>query len=149
MPHQRSPFIAEVQRELNNLAAPMPDDAGSIQFINSSFTPAAQLPKKRIYISGKITGLHPEEYTKLFTLAERKLTAEGWEVVNPLMIDQGSSNPTWEDCLVNDIRQLFRCDAIYMLANWPTSRGARIERSIAYELGKTIIYEDSIKCTTL
>jgi hypothetical protein len=40
-----------------------------------------------------------------------------------------------------DISALLTCDAIYLLKNWGDSRGARIERAIALELGIKIIYE--------
>jgi hypothetical protein len=101
------------------------------------------MDKKRIYLSGKITGLHPDEVVKLFTIAEAKLENE-WLVVSPLNLDHSNHAGTWEHYLVTDIKALFDCDAIFMLSNWPTSRGARIERAIAFELGKLILYEQDL-----
>jgi hypothetical protein len=120
-------------------------EQGSMKFIPAS---KQALPKRRIYISGKITGLHEDVYTKYFTLAEALLLNNGWEVINPVGLDH-IHDGTWESYLLEDIKHLFTCDAIYMLCNWPTSRGSRIERAIAYELGKQIIYEDALNGTTL
>jgi hypothetical protein len=43
--------------------------------------------------------------------------------------------------MLEDIKALFECQAIYMLNNWGSSTGARIERSIAIEMGIEIIYQ--------
>jgi len=44
---------------------------------------------RRIYVSGQITGLPPEQYKALFSAAEADLKARGWEVVNPIRIAEG------------------------------------------------------------
>lgn len=42
------------------------------------------MQKKKIYISGQISGLTPEEYRANFLAAARLLHAQGYDVVNPL-----------------------------------------------------------------
>lgn len=37
---------------------------------------------------------------------------------------------------------LVQCDAIHMLPGWETSHGARLELSIAQQLGFTVTYAD-------
>jgi hypothetical protein len=95
----------------------------------------------KIYISGQITGLEYTESYLNFEDAEKKLnTATKYEVVNPMKLNH-NHDKSWENYMLEDIKALFECDAIYMLKNWGSSKGARIERSIAIEMGIDIIYE--------
>ena len=41
--------------------------------------------------------------------------------------------------MIDDLRLLFDCEAIYLIDNWQMSKGARIEYYIAKELGMSII----------
>lgn len=85
--------------------------------------------EKKIYISGKITSLdHSQTWWRFFD-AELVLLNQGWDVVNPMRLPKCNS---WTDYMLQDIKVLFTCDAIYMLNNWHTSPGARIERAIAF-----------------
>jgi len=93
----------------------------------------------KIYISGKISGLHPEEAYDKFLLAENRLRMGGYEPVNPIKL-----NPTpglsWEEYMLEDIKHLFKCESIVMLPCWTESKGARIEHTIAIEHGLKVIY---------
>jgi hypothetical protein len=98
---------------------------------------------KRIYISGPITGLHPTLVQRIFQAAQKHLRQLGFEeVVNPTTLDH-DHDQTWESYMIADIKELFYCDAIFMLKNWRSSRGARIEHAIAKELKLEIVYEQS------
>jgi hypothetical protein len=99
---------------------------------------------KTIYISGKVTAIPYEEALSHFNAAEDFLRTEGWEPVNPLNIENTDPDQSWASWMVVDIKALLPCEAIYMLTNWPTSCGARIERAIAYEMGKQIIYQPEV-----
>lgn len=98
------------------------------------------MKQTKIYISGQISGLTPEEYTANFTAAATRLTAQGYAVINPLNNGVDPSEP-WIEQMKADIRLLLDCDAIYMLANWELSNGATLEREIAKGLGLTVEYE--------
>jgi hypothetical protein len=95
----------------------------------------------RTYISGRITGLPYEEVKQKFATAEQTLPTIGMEPVNPLKnglhVDE-----SWSRHMVRDIEMLMSCDAIYLLADWMDSKGARIERYIASEVGMKIFFED-------
>jgi len=93
----------------------------------------------RIYISGKITGLNVDYAKQLFKNAQERIEATGCEAVNPFDIIPYSPELVWEDYMIADIRELFKCDAIYMLENWQGSKGARIEHAIAKEMDLLII----------
>lgn len=104
----------------------------------------------KVYISGKITGLPRAEYEALFNVAETQLRAKGYEVISPIRIipDAAETDPArhteaeiWEAHLKADIRELLKCNAIYMLSNWECSEGATLEHSIARGLNMPIHYE--------
>ena len=76
----------------------------------------------KIYIAGKITG-NPN-YKEQFADAEKKLKAEGHQVINPTWKPLGLSYKRYIDM---GLSELMQCDAIYMLDNWRYSTGARFE----------------------
>ena len=86
---------------------------------------------------------------KLFARAEEKLELEGYEVVNPykfgeyLKKEYAKENkvPKYENYMRGDIELLINCDAIYLLENWGTSKGARLEKKIAEVLKMQIMTE--------
>lgn len=96
--------------------------------------------KKKIYISGQISGLTPDEYRANFLEAARQLHAQGYEVISPIFNGVDATQP-WQVNMKADIRLLLECDAIYMLPNWELSNGATLEREIAKALGFVIEYE--------
>ena len=98
------------------------------------------MQKKKIYISGQISGLTRPEYVANFLEAARLLNAQGYDVVNPLFNGVDRSQP-WHEHMKADIKLLLDCEAIYMLPNWEVSNGATLEREIAKALGLTIVYE--------
>lgn len=101
----------------------------------------------RVYISGGITGV--KNANKLFARAEEKLELEGYEVVNPFKVGRPLEKecakehrvPKYEEYMRADIEQLIHCDAIYLLENWGTSKGARLEKKIAEVLKMQIMTE--------
>lgn len=96
--------------------------------------------KRKIYISGKITGLDLLLAKKLFDEAEEMLLKWGYdEVINPMKLDHSKHDQTWESFMLVDLKALMDCDDIYMLDNWETSRGAKLEYHLAEELGMKII----------
>ncbi|MDR3266236.1 MAG: DUF4406 domain-containing protein [Tannerella sp.] len=95
---------------------------------------------KKIYISGKISGLPIDEVEAKFEEAEAKLKAEGYEVVCPLK-NEINEDVRWETYMKMDIIMLMGCDAIYMLSDWENSRGASLEKQIAECTGKDVIYQ--------
>ena len=96
----------------------------------------------KIYIAGKITGLPYEEANRLFSRADAYLKLKGHEVVNPMKLHGGRTDLTWRQYMITCIKHLVECDGLYLLPNWPMSKGAKIERRIAYDLGLDIMYPD-------
>jgi hypothetical protein len=124
---------------------------------------------KRIYISGAVSDIDYNEAQARFNAAQAALEARGgYEVVNPLSlikwgikgIEMGGMGEVlylehketgyrravlpdefWRECMEACLRELLHCDAIYMLNNWRTSRGARVELAVAVELGLEILIQ--------
>lgn len=95
----------------------------------------------KIYISGKITGV--ENYREKFIKAEQYLRTNypEAEIFNPGTFQFFGGTKTWSDYMRYDIERLVKCDTIYMLKNWRTSKGAKLEKRIAEELGFNVLYE--------
>lgn len=97
----------------------------------------------RVYLSGPITGLSEEEYTRRFATAERHYEAAGYEVVNPVTIGQKlqktNPHPSYEDYMKADLEALATCTHIALLEGWENSPGAQCEKREALKLGLEIM----------
>ena len=89
--------------------------------------------KKRVYISGQITGLDEREYKAFFKQAEGILRQFGYDPINPTALDETENTEhwSWHDYMKRDIKLLCGCDYIYLLSNWRNSKGAKFEYMIA------------------
>jgi hypothetical protein len=101
--------------------------------------------KRRIYISGPMTGIEPREYRRRFREAEAILRRHGYGCINPcrvwpcrfpwlyrLMNALLGRRLTYAVILAYDLILLMtRADGIAMLPGWQASRGAQIENYVA------------------
>lgn len=102
----------------------------------------------RIYLSGPMSGLPGHNY-EAFAEAAHWLRQHFCEnVVSPHeLIPQPcdgcfdkSKEHSWHEHMRADIACLLRCDTIVLLPGWPSSRGARLELTIAMELGFKVFF---------
>lgn len=99
---------------------------------------------KRIYISGKISGLPIKEVISKFQAACDKLRRFGLEPMNPL--NNGLPlDADWADQMGKDISILLRCDAIYLLPDYSDSDGAKIELAVARQRQMPVFIDATIK----
>lgn len=84
----------------------------------------------KIYITGKITG--NSNYKEQFAAAEKKLKAEGHQVINPTWKPEGLPYKQYIDMGLMELQQ---CDVIYLLSDWKDSKGARMEYIYALTVG--------------
>ena len=91
--------------------------------------PAVNAEPKRIYLSGKISGLHPEIARQNFRFSERELCKfyNADEVVNPFNIRPFLGIRTWICYMITDIREQSTCTHSAFRWDWKDSRGAVIE----------------------
>lgn len=98
----------------------------------------------KIYLSGKITGLDKEVYTRQFERAETFYKTSGFDVINPVKIGEEilKQNPsaTWEDFMQKDLQALKTCTHIALLEGWEESKGAKMEKAEAEKMGLEIMY---------
>ena len=98
----------------------------------------------RIYLSGKITGRDKADYTSQFARAEQFYKSGGFDVVNPVKIGEEilKANPkaTYSDIMAADLKALSQCTHIALLEGWEESKGAKMEKAEAEEMGLEIMY---------
>ena len=101
--------------------------------------------KRRIYISGPMTGIEPREYLRRFREAETILRRHGYGCINPcrvwpcrfpwlyrLMNALLGRRLAYAVILAYDLILLMtRADGIAMLPGWQASRGAQIENYVS------------------
>nr|DAT99699.1 MAG TPA: deoxyribosyltransferase [Caudoviricetes sp.] len=91
------------------------------------------MSRGKVYISGPITGIDFGNRFA-FSCARNALELCGYEAVDPSEVQLGD-DATWADYMRADLKLLLDCDFIYMLEGWENSRGARLERELAENLG--------------
>lgn len=123
----------------------------------------------KVYISGAISGLTQDEYEHNFGLAEALIMNSEHEPVNPIKVQACEHEDCWErynevrglptpggggptkadgttflhhySCYMkHDIAAMLDCDAIVMLPNWITSKGAVAELEVAKICGMKVWY---------
>lgn len=94
-----------------------------------------------VYISGQMSGLPREVYTKHFNEAEKKLKAAGCKVINPCKYYWFMKHLPYKVALVLDLFLMCKCDKIYLLEGWLESCGAKVEFDFACATEMLIEYE--------
>lgn len=115
----------------------------------------------KIYVAGPMRG-YPEFNFPAFYAAAEKLRAEGHAVFNPAErdnqthgVDISKGNATGDEeqaakehgfnlreALGEDLAWICaEADAVYMLAGWADSKGARAEKATAEALGLLVMYQ--------
>lgn len=136
------------------------------------FEESNTIGKLRVYISGPITGKenhNREEFQRI----KEEINKRGFNAVNPLDITHNNpmvkglledlernknyhggnaesekerlTKELWSLCMKLDIAELVYCNAVVLLKDWETSRGAILELAIAQQLGLPIFHADSYK----
>lgn len=98
------------------------------------------MTKKKIYIAGKVTGEPPHKTALKFALAKRQIEKLGHQAVNPIEV-VGDWECPWDLAMRKCIVALMDCDMIFMLEDYTSSQGARVELDLAKRLGITAIYK--------
>jgi hypothetical protein len=95
--------------------------------------------KKRVYLSGKITGdaRYADKFSRAVTTVRLEFCHRGI-IVNP--VEWCGEEWAWWRCMVRCLLLEAMCSHVAMLPDWRESRGARIERRLALLMKKEIIY---------
>lgn len=109
---------------------------------------------KKVYISGRISGLPRDQYMRLFFISASMLKKKGYEPVNPTrfwlskwykqLTKVLGHKTAYNLTLFYDLWRLIHCDLIYKIPGWQQSRGANIESCVAYHYKVWPINKDVI-----
>jgi hypothetical protein len=97
--------------------------------------------KRRVYISGPITGM-PNDNREAFKEAARVLEDLGYDPVNPFDVGVNvtpGQPTTWADCLRADLRALLDCQGVALLPGHDKSQGSNLEAYVARSLGMEVM----------
>lgn len=97
--------------------------------------------KKKIYLSGKITDLPMEEVQAKFEQAENHFIKQGYDVVNPLKLDD-NHDKSWASYMIVCLHALIPCDEVAALHDHYASPGALIEIAFAQRMNKPVHWCD-------
>ncbi|MFY8322212.1 DUF4406 domain-containing protein [Pseudomonas aeruginosa] len=107
----------------------------------TTLTPAATTAQ-RIYLAGPMTRL-PEHNFPAFHTEAARLRSLGYQVENPA--EHGEiPGFKWADYLRLDLQKLLTCQAIALLPGWMDSKGARLEFTVATNLGMRALHAEHI-----
>ena len=99
------------------------------------------MKKKRIYISGPISGHDLNERYGRFEAVEHNLEMCGHDPVNP-MKNGLPADATTHEHMRRDIELLMTCDIIYMMKGWTHSKGCMVELMVATSIGLPVQFEE-------
>jgi len=110
------------------------------------------MKRDKIYISGPVSSIGLDEARRRFGKAEADLQKQGYRTCCPIKM----RFPVWlalhcgqfgyVACLLLQLLWMWwTCSCIFLLTDWHTSDGARLERSFARCLGLTALYEQKRK----
>jgi hypothetical protein len=102
-------------------------------FISGAISRYATTPEGRKEVTDKFMGAE-------FDLITKQIATE---VFNPIrLVDEFGWEEDWKVYMSACLMAIVNCDAIYMLRGWQLSKGAKLEHTIAEELGIKIVYEE-------
>jgi hypothetical protein len=95
----------------------------------------------KIYVAGKITGEDRKDVIKKFEAAQKSLVEKCHQVFIPSVL------PVYEEVSHEDYLHICYamidvCDAVVLLPDWLSSKGAKLERQYAVDHNKKIFFEN-------
>ena len=104
------------------------------------------MKKRRIYISGPISGHDIEERRQAFKEVQWMLEAQDWTVFNPMENGLPPESTTHQH-MHRDLAVLTNedipFDAIFMMRRWLHSAGCKLEFDVATSIGLDVYFEES------
>lgn len=94
----------------------------------------------RIFISIPVSNQDENRQREKADRIKLALSKRGFDVVNPFEIYPGE-NPQHIDYILADLRELDKCDAIYLCKGWQNSKGCQLEREFAELYRKKLMFE--------
>lgn len=95
----------------------------------------------RIYLSIPISSMDEKKQREKADRIKAALSRKGHTVINPFDIIVDKNNPDWFDHMGADLRELSKCDAIFLCNGWKGSKGCNLEMSYAISMGIRQMFE--------
>ena len=86
----------------------------------------------RIYIAGPMSGI-PDHNRPLFHKTAAALRGRGYYVVSPAEMFEHTDR-SWDFYMRHAIQAMLTCNVLFLLPNWSSSKGAKLEHQIAWAL---------------
>ena len=105
------------------------------------------MERRRVYISGPISGHNIKERREAFQKVEDMLKQEGCEVFNPTkngLPDEATTHQHMHRDLAELTNEERPYTHIYMMEKWLHSAGCKLEFDVATSMGLTVIFEDGM-----
>jgi len=137
--HSTNPHYRRVYEDLTNQFNKLNFTKSNVDEIQSITTYKIK-PTDKIYVAGKISGLHKQDYERNFWRAETYLLKYTNFVYNPATICGPDMN--WYECMRKLMPYIADANILVLLPNWVDSRGAIIEHDISVKLGSSVYLYD-------
>jgi hypothetical protein len=92
----------------------------------------------KLYLSGPMTGVENFNH-ELFNRVAAEFRMVGFEVCSPSEFFDGDTTREREDYMREAFKYLLEADTVVILPGWEQSKGARIEITVAQELGLNLV----------
>ena len=96
--------------------------------------------EQKCYIAGKISGLPLPEYKANFERAKKEVVSMGFKPVCPIDLPH-MHGESWQEYMRECLTEMLKCDIVYALTNWNSSKGDAIDRrleALNYDLKKEL-----------
>lgn len=97
-------------------------------------------PREKCYIAGAIGSMPEAEYRPLFEAGVAEARALGFEPISPIDLPHNHDR-SYGSYMKEDLTELLKCKAIYVLRNWRHSPGAKFEIETAVFCGINVIFQ--------
>lgn len=97
-------------------------------------------PREKCYIAGAIGSMPEAEYRPLFEAGAAEARALGFEPISPIDLPHNHDR-SYGSYMKEDLTELLKCKAIYVLRNWRHSPGAKFEIETAVFCGINVIFQ--------
>lgn len=95
---------------------------------------------KKAYVSIPITGEDYNDQRNHAFVVATNLAQKGYDVITPFDIIKDLSTP-YNECMGKCVKELLKCDIIYLCRGWQSSKGCMAEMQVALAYGKEMMTE--------
>lgn len=88
----------------------------------------------KLYLAGPMSGIPDFNYPEFYKW-KGLLQRSGYRVRSPADMNMEHEKYSWTECMKEAIKMMLDCDGVALLDGWMSSRGTKIEVSLAESIG--------------